>query len=278
MRRGGLDTDEDGNRDPNGVLTAGFEFPIVAPGFERRGMSKVETFKRGQVQLALWGVFSRTGPMPQRPDEVPKTFATRVRKFGEFGIPLEKEERPNQPGVDIDYTVYQAFELGVALDMQDNGLNQAEIGFFLRNVRPQLRDVHERILASPPAGREVVSAEDRPLSPARAYIPGADPNGFGHPFRAKEADTSVFMTFRYVEVQEAWGGLAFNASDWAGKGRHPVFLQPKFHFGLIELMDEMDRLAVSDKDRIRTVIELSNLAVRLLDALRSAPPTRRGRP
>src|SRR3712207_2111799 len=126
-------------------------------------------------------MFSRTGPMPPRPDDVPRTFATRVRKFGEFGIPLGKEERPNQPGVDIGYTAYQAFELGVALDMQDNGLNQAEIGFFLRNIRPQLRDVHERILASPPAGREVVSAEDRPLSPARPYIPDADPNGFGHP-------------------------------------------------------------------------------------------------
>jgi hypothetical protein len=93
-----------------------------------------------------------------------------------------------------------------------------------------------------------------------------------------EADTSVFMTFRYVEVQEAWPGLAFDASDWEGKGRHPLFLEPKFHFGLAELIAEMDRLAASDKDRIRTVIELSNLAVRLLDALRSAPPTRRGRP
>ncbi len=278
MRREGLDTDEDGNRDPNGVLTAGFEFPIVAPGFERRGMSKVETFKRGQVQLALWRLFSRTGPMPQRPDDVPKTFATRVRKFGEFGIPLEKEERPNQPGVDIDYTVYQAFELGVALDMQDNGLNQAEIGFFLRNVRRRLREVHERILASPPAGREVVPAKDRPLSPARPYIKGADPAGLGDPSRADEADTSVFMAFRYVEVQEAWPELAFDASDWEGKGRHPLFLEPRFHFGLGSLMSEMARLAESGKDRIRTVIELSNMAVDLLEALRSAPPTRRGRP
>jgi hypothetical protein len=241
-------------------------------------MSNLETFKRGQVQLALWGRFAQTGSTPPRPGDVPRTFATRVRKFGEFGVPVAAEERPGQPGVDIEYTAYQAFELGVALDMQDNGLNQAEIGFFLRSIRPQLRDIHARILASPPAGREVVSAEDRPLSPARPYIPGADPDGFGAPFRAKEADTSVFMTFRYVEVQEAWGGLAFEASDWAGKGRHPLFLQPKFHFGLIELMDEMDRLAASDKDRIRTVIELSNLAVRLLDALRSVPPTRRGRP
>ncbi len=53
--------------------------------------------------------------------------------------------------------------------MQDNGLNQAEIGFFLRNVRPGLREVHERILASPPAGREVVLAKDRPLSPPRPH-------------------------------------------------------------------------------------------------------------
>ncbi len=97
-----MDTDQDGKRDPNRGLTAGYEFPIVAPGFERQGMSKVETFKRGQVQLALWRLFSRSGSTPTRPGDVPGTFATRVRKFGEFGIPLGKEERPKQPGVDID--------------------------------------------------------------------------------------------------------------------------------------------------------------------------------
>jgi len=241
-------------------------------------MSKDETFKRGQVQLALWGLFGPPGSTPPRPGDVPRTFGTRVRKFGEFGVPVSPEERPGQPGVDIEYTAYQAFELGVALEMQDNGMNQAEIGFFLRNVRPWLRGVHERILASPPAGREVVSAKDRPLSPARPYIKGADPAGLGDPSCADEADTSVFMTFRYVEVQEAWPELAFEASDWTGKGRHPLILGPKFHFGLAALMDEMGRLAESDKDRIRTVIELSTLAVRLLDTLRNAPPTRRGRP
>jgi len=241
-------------------------------------MSEVETFKRGQVQLALWRLFSRPGSTPPRPDDVPRTFVTRVRKFGEFGIPLGLEERPGQPGKDIEYTAYQAFELGVALDIQDNGLNQAEIGFFLRNVRPRLRGVHERILASPPAGREVVLAKDRPRSPPRPYIKGADPEGLGDPSRADEADTSVFMTFRYIEVQEAWPGLTFDASDWTGKGRHPLILGPEFHYGLAALIDEMGRLAESDKDRIRTVIELSNPAVRLLEALRSAPPTRRGRP
>ncbi len=76
-------------------------------------MSEVETFKRGQVQLALWGMFARTGSAPHRLDDVPRTFATRVRKFGEFGVPVSAEERPGKPGVDIEYTAYQAFELGV---------------------------------------------------------------------------------------------------------------------------------------------------------------------
>ena len=124
----------------------------------------------------------------------------------------------------------------------------------------------------------MVLAKDRPLSLARPYIKGADPAGLGDPSRADEADTSVFMTFRYVEVQEAWPRLAFDGSDWTGKGRHPLILRPQFHFGLAELMAEMGLLAVSDKDRIRTVIELSNLGARLLEALRDAPPTRRGRP
>jgi hypothetical protein len=164
------------------------------------------------------------------------------------------------------------------MDLQDNGLNQAEVAFLVRNVRPRLRHAHKRILANPPSGREVVPAEDRPLSPARPYIPGADPNGLGDPNRAQEAGTGVYMSFRSVQIQEAWSGLKFDASDWSGKGPHPLFLQPRFHFGIAALMAEMARLAASGKDRIRTVLELSNLAVGLLERLRSAPPTRRGRP
>ena len=247
-------------------------------------MSKVETFKRGQVQLALWGVFSRTGPMPHRPDDVPRTFATRVRKFGEFGVPLGKEERPNQPGVDIDYTVYQAFELGVALDMQDNGLNQAEIGFFLRNVRPRLQEVYASILASPAmpsallAGMSLAPSKDRPVSPPGLVVEGGDPKGLGDPRRAREPDTAVFMTFRYVGLQEAWNTPTFDASDWEGRGRHPLFLPPIFHFGLRSLADEMNRLSRTPRDRVRIVLELSNLAVLLLENLRAAPSIRRGRP
>jgi hypothetical protein len=241
-------------------------------------MSDQESFRRGQVTWALWQTFSRHNAADPRRAAIPQAFATRVRKMQEFGVPLPREERPGRAGVDAQYTPYQAFEIGVGLDLQDNGLNQAEIGFFLRSIRPELRGVYDRIMASPPVPHGRFLARDRPASPPAVHVEGADPQGLGDPRRREQADTAVFMCFRYVAVEEAWNTPAFDASDWEGRGRHPFFLRPTFHYGLRSLMEQMERLAVSVGDRIRTVVELGNLAVVLLGNLRRAPPIRRGRP
>jgi hypothetical protein len=227
-------------------------------------MSNVHTFKRGQVVSALWRAFAHGR------DKVHPTFATRIRKMGELGVPLSERERPGQAGIDIDYTVEHAFELGVALKCLDTGLKQSEVAFFMRHVRDDLREVYRTIMASPPSPRQRIFAKDRPNSPARMVVTGGNPKGLGDPLRSNVSDTSVYMTFRSVEIREAWG-----ASQ--SKKKEPFIFVPKFHRGLEAVTEEIEKLAHYIEDDIRIVIELSNFAVLLTDALQQAPQMRRGR-
>jgi len=237
-------------------------------------MSNVETFKRGQVVWAVWRAFSHLGQDPRR---IPAAFKTRVRKMNELGVPLSQKEKPGQPGIDIEYTAYNAFELAVALTCQDTGLKQSEVAFFMRHSRPSLRTCYERIMASPPSPSMQILGRDRPKSPPCMVMQGGDPKGLGDQNRANVADTSCFMSFRYVEIREAWSNLKFKSTDWGGKGKHPFFFVPKFHYGLAELAKEMDWIATAYQDNIRIVIELSNLAVIVTESLKRAPEIRRGR-
>jgi hypothetical protein len=239
-------------------------------------MGNVETYKRGQIIWAVWRAFSHLGRDP-RQEQVPAAFKTRVRKMGELGVPLSEKEKPGQPGIDIGYTVHNAFELAVALTCQDTGFKQSEVAFFIRHSRPALRNCYGKIMASPPVPRMQVSSRDRPNSPTRMVVKDGDPNGLGNPLRSNVADTSCFMSFRYVEIREAWGNLKFDTADWGGKGAHPFFFRPKFHYGVAELLKEMDWIATAYQDNIRTVIELSNLAAIVTDALKIAPTVSRGR-
>jgi len=237
-------------------------------------MSNVETFKRGQVVWAVWRSFSHLG---QDPRQIPAAFKTRVRKMNELGVPLSQKEKPGQPGIDIEYTPFNAFELAVALTCQDTGLKQSEVAFFVRQSRPSLRASYERIMASPPSPSMQIAATDRPKSPRGMVVQGGDPNGLGDQSRANVADTSCFMSFRYVEIREAWGNLKSKPSDRGRKGGYPFFFAPKFHYGLAELAREMDWIATAYQDNLRIVIELSNLAVIVTEALKQAPEMRRGR-
>jgi hypothetical protein len=198
--------------------------------------------------------------------------------MNELGVPLTDEEKPGQPGINIEYTAYNAFELAAALTCQDTGLKQSEVAFFIRHSRPALRACYERIMASAPSPRMQILGRDRPKSPTRMVIQGGDSKGLGDPFRSNVADTSCFMSFRYVEIREAWSNLKFKSAKWGGiKGETPFFFVPKFHYGLAELAKEMDWIATAYQDNIRIVIELSNLAVIVTDCLKEAPEMRRGR-
>ena len=67
---------------------------------------------------------------------MPSTFARRVSKFIELGVGTG--ERPGT-GSDIGFDLAAVFEIGIALDLQDIGLNQLEVARFVMLYRRQLR-------------------------------------------------------------------------------------------------------------------------------------------
>src|SRR2546430_7286527 len=94
----------------------------------------IGTYKRGQAVLALWHTFA--GPF-RVADSVPSAFARRVSKFIELGVGTG--EQPGA-GTDIGFDLAAVFEIGIALDLQDIGLNQLEIARFIMIYRRQLRE------------------------------------------------------------------------------------------------------------------------------------------
>jgi hypothetical protein len=97
-------------------------------------------FKRGQVAAALW--FAHTGGLPRLGalPAPPKAFLHRIARFIELGVPFESNERPGKPGADLGFTLEHVLELGIALDLQNAGLNQLEIARALIFYRGLVRD------------------------------------------------------------------------------------------------------------------------------------------
>lgn len=220
---------------------------------------KESAFKRGQVAWAAWQVFSRHGPDDPRRTNIPTMFLTRIRKMGELGVPLAAAERPGQSGRDIEYSLYHAFELTTALMLQDMGLKQAEVAYFVQEIRGRLRGVLDLILANPPSSREPIDARARPDLPSSTM-----PDGFIY------ADTSCFMVFRYVELVEAW-----NWKDDAN--RKTFFTYPEFCFGAEALKNQFMKLSFKPHDHSRLIVELSFVVALLVEYLDKAPVVKRGR-
>lgn len=121
---------------------------------------------------------------------MPAAFLARIRKLGELGVSLSDQERSGQAGVDIDHSVEHALELGVALKCLDIGLKQSAVAYLISHIREGLCREYWRIMESPPAPRQRILASDRPASPVRPFIEGADPEGLGEPNHIYLADTS----------------------------------------------------------------------------------------
>lgn len=226
-----------------------------------------EGYTRGQVLNAVWRAFTVGNPSATPPSK----FTARAKKMFLLGVPLDDEDRPGNAGTSIVYSAYHAFELTVALMLQDTGLKQAEAASFIKGVRGDLSAAYMKIMANPPVGRNMIPAEDRPSSPVR-------PNWFGKDGDPPIADTSCFMVFRYVEIIEAWrgGALTVNGEDLIPD--HPFFLKPDFIWGVGDYAFEVQRFATGYSDHIRIVVELSHIASRVTSYLANAPIVGRGRP
>lgn len=207
-----------------------------------------DTFSYGQVELAVWQTMHNPAPSPNK-NTPSLTFKARCRRYREEGVPIRKEKASGVQGVHSEYEAYNAFELLMALRMSDAGMPRAEVAFFMHHTRAQLEREFERVLADPP----FVAEGD------------FDPN------------KRAFLVIRYVGLQELGWRVPEKVEGWKGAGPAPLFLAPRFHHSVNSLMGDVGKMGRGGFNPPCTIIEFSETAVVLLDNLKKAPKTKRGR-
>ncbi|MEP0314147.1 hypothetical protein [Hyphomonas sp.] len=245
-------------------------------GFMPANISSSPIYKRGQIEWALWRAFAPT--TMGRSKEVPSVFRTRIKRLLELdrsGDLFEMEVFPPAPfafaesvsegtGNDAAFSVFDAWCLGLALDLLDVGFKQKEVVFLMRFLRGGLADRFEKILNSPPGGRSNLHPQDRPGCP----IYRSD--------RGEVADCHVFLIIRKVEIREGLPGQnEFKPHRSKANSEAPWFLEPIFCHGYDALRDQATRMP--QRFRKAMVIEVAQFADDIRRFLEKAPDFRRGR-
>lgn len=234
-----------------------------------------ETFKRGQIEWAIWRFFTLLKSAQADP---PKVFLTRIKRLLETDrhdrVPTGQDHKPpaayafssiesEGQGVDAAFTSFDAFCLALSLDLVDLGFKPSEIVFLLRYLRPELERRFETILADPPP-----PMRQRPLSKDRSKYSIAGPKS--KPW----TDERVFWVIQKVEVKEIYG----QTSGKRRKGDMPLFLDIKFCRGIGNLTEELDEMNHERWGyRKALVLEIAYLADGLTKLLAQAPLSKRGR-
>jgi len=219
-----------------------------------------KTYKRNQVEQAVWSLFSQTSGR----DPIPRPFRTRIKRL----LELDREQQaetgknfaffdapPEGKGVEVAFTPFNAFCLTMGLDLLDIGFKQSEVVFCLQALRDKIEDTWQKIWTNPPGQTGNISVKDRPDKPS--YI-----NQTGH----KRVDTRVFMMIRKIELREAWPLL---------KKERDLVIESDICFGLDQAYEQ---LATMGKDHRKVIsLELSEIAVQVKKYLEDAPARNRGR-
>jgi hypothetical protein len=101
---------------------------------------------RAQLMWSLWTLTAGRKPDRHwRLDEIPKLFLRRAGNLIEFGVGLEPVDRAGQRGVDNSYSLVDATELGLGLDLMQVGLPQGEVAEFVAHNRKTIRNFIDRI-------------------------------------------------------------------------------------------------------------------------------------
>ena len=232
-------------------------------------MATAITYKRGQVEWALWRSFNflRSGP-----EEPPQVFLTRIKRLLELdreGESYEEsevphslyaffDESPEGQGRDASYTPFNAFCLALGLDMLDAGFKQSEIVFLLRHIREELEEQFADILKCPPEPRQRIFAKHRP------DCPSYEENG------RQFADCRVFAVINKLEIKEIFPGLKGRL-----QGSQPLFLQPVFCRGIKGLQEELHKMNYNYRKAL--ILELAHTAALVTEFLDEAPLVKRGR-
>src|SRR5436309_2059843 len=108
----------------------------------RRGMDRrIEIFKRGQIEWAIWRFLTH---LRRASDDPPAVFLTRIKRLLETDrhdkVPASQHHRPparyafssaqsEGQGVDAAFTPFDVFTLALALELVDLGFKPSEIVF-----------------------------------------------------------------------------------------------------------------------------------------------------
>ena len=225
--------------------------------------SPSDTYRRGQVEWALWRMSTIGRPAPE---EATLVFRNRIKRLLEIdrtgafeasrkgkGQLAFSEDRPEGTGIDVAFTAYDAFILALGLDLLRMGFVQSEVVMLMNFLRPRLGKIFDRILQNPP------DPERRSATVKRHAV-------------KPEQDRRVFLLLERVEASEE-----FPALHQKGRGGdNPIYREPKICQGLGDLAHELDRM--DQVFRRALVLDLAHTAVGVSKFLAEAPEIRRGRP
>ena len=222
-----------------------------------------ETYKRNQLERALWQLFALNTSM-QNP---PKDFLARVKRLLDLDRGLGPKDEHGCPyaffdgdgpglGVEVAYSPYGAFALALGLDMLDSGFKQSEVVELCRARRPKLERHFRAALKCAPVPGEHIRAKDRPDCPT-------------YKWRDLDcADCRIFMVMQKIEITESLPQIA-------RKGKKAVILEPGFFRGRQALAEELG--SMPSYYRKAFVMELAETAVLITLFLAKARPIKRGR-
>nr|WP_281722864.1 hypothetical protein [Nitrosomonas nitrosa] len=228
-------------------------------------MEALNTYKRGQVEEALWSHFAPNTPSGAPPAKL----RTRIKRLIDIDRDTAKINKGatsslafndgggGGPGVDTYYTAFDAFCLALGLELLDAGFKQSEVVFLLQHERARLRREYGRMRDEGVGTNELLSPKDHPALPIHKYKD------------AHYADPRVFMVTAKVEMVEVFETFAKQR-----KNKAPVMFEPIYCHGIAALSDTLSDLCESQRKAF--VLELTQTAIGVTALLEKTEPTRRG--
>jgi hypothetical protein len=236
-------------------------------------MSNV-TYKRSQVEGALWRAFTLGRSAGNDP---PPIFKTRTKRLldldrsldvSSFGAPPASDFAfvaltEGGSGIEAQYTPFDVFCLALALDLLDVGFKQGEIVYLMRHLRELLEEWFAKLIARPSLiDRQRHLAKLHPRLPVIPHSSG----------KAPLADARVFLILNRIEMTEL-----LPATKPQGKAGQAVFLEPEICAGIGELQKRLDALMPLHRRTVIT-LEITAVAQAVSVFLEEAPLVPRGRP
>lgn len=222
----------------------------------------METYKRGQVEWAIWQFMASEA---SKTDTPPKTFQTRIKRL----LELDRTEVEGRPGLaftemapagqgtDRTFTAFDAFCLSLALTLIDMGFKQAEVVFLMQHSREELSRPYQRAMRWPKPSRQRIHPRDHPEWPTYE-IEGS-----------RWVDLRLFMLIAKVEMTELFPQLKDRT-----KSDDPIILRPAFLEGVDQLTAYFNKRQAF---RRSMVLEIGHTARKVTTWLTLAAEIKRGR-